>query len=383
MHTSHLLGVLIPAISALFSITFCVLWHKRKTLNYLLHVSLAFGLIAIGFTLKQFFLAREPLLNMFAVAACYVGAICLLISAAAARRQSKPGRKFLLSLGVLAVIGITASGASLEGLSDRSIVHNSILGALFLIGSYPLTKTLKQDMLDHILLWIFAAIGILFSLVSISIFRTPISLTPENYYDSAYWFLMNITIVLSMLAMAMTLSAMAALDLMRQIKADAEEDYLSGLLVRSAFTREVSKLTARAKTSCGAIVFDLDHFKHINDSFGHSVGDHVIQAVGQLVKKTAPSGAICGRLGGEEFGIVLPDTPLSLTYTFAERLRLAITQLVIESLPDDVSISASFGVTPHPAKQAFEKAYKNADKALYLAKQTGRNKVSQTLKEVA
>lgn len=383
MTIGHLLGIIVPVVSALFSLTFCVLWYRRKTMPYLLFVGISFGLIATGFTLKQYLLAREPALNILLVSTCYMSAICLLIAAAGQRRGVKGQGVFLTCLASAAIISTVVSSVLETDLSVRSILHNCIIGAVFLIGSFPLSKTKNPDILDRILLWVFTLIGVTFGLIVLSIRGASSGLTEANYYTSTYWFLTNISLVVWLVSLALILFAMTATDLMKKIRHAAEEDHLSGLLIRSAFTREVTALMDGTKINCGVILFDLDHFKQINDTYGHTAGDAVLERIGALVHDFTPANSICGRLGGEEFGIVLPGMPLAATRLFAEELRMAIMMLEIDGIPSHQRISASFGITLHDPQQPFEAAYKDADTALYEAKKSGRNKVSQLLKGVA
>ncbi len=383
METSHLLGLLVPAISGLFFVTFCILGYKRRALSYLLFVGLSFGLVGTGFGLKQFVLAPETLSTSLIVSACYVVAICLLTGAAAIRRAGKANLKLLVSLGLVTIMAIVTSTMAFENLSHRSIIHNTILAALFLIGTYPLTKLPNQDVLDRILLWAFLSVGITLSIISFTIFTAPTGLTTDNYYNSAYWFVLNVAVVTLMLAIAMALCGMAAIDVMREVQDFAESDFLSGLLIRSAFTREVAVISHTSDTICGIILFDLDHFKHINDAYGHSVGDNVIRAIGELVLRSVSEDAISGRLGGEEFAVVLPGFALTQTHLYAENLRQAIMRLNVDGLDANTRVTASFGITLQLPGQSFEQAYKEADLSLYQAKLNGRNRVNATQKDAA
>lgn len=383
MGVSHLLGLIVPMVSLLFSVTFCTLWARSKTASYLLPVGLGFGSFAAGFILRQFVLVGHSFLSLLIVSTCYVFAICWIIAAAGQRRQSKQQLKFLASIGFLAVTTTVVAGTLNLDLSYRSVIDTCVLGALFLSGAFHLSKTEGTDILDRILLRVLIGIGITLCVTAMSIFNMPAGLTPANYHSSLYWLLLNVALVVSLLSLAMTLFAMTAVDLMKKIQVAAEEDYLSGLLIRSAFTREVSSLAEGRAPISGVILFDLDHFKHINDTHGHTAGDNVIRAIGHLVRKQAPKHSICGRVGGEEFGIVLPNASLAEARLLAENLRAAIMMLKVEGLAMAPQISASFGVALHNSQNPFEMAYKDADNALYKAKQAGRNRVNLAMKDAA
>jgi len=120
------------------------------------------------------------------------------------------------------------------------------------------------------------------------------------------------------------------------------------------------------------IVIDLDHFKKINDHRGHYAGDRVLQNVGEILRAHTRSTDGLGRWGGEEFILVCPGATLSKASDLAEKLRHRIMQT--NFIPEDpLCVTASFGVATSPAGGSFEEAFQQADQALYLAKNRGRN----------
>lgn len=123
------------------------------------------------------------------------------------------------------------------------------------------------------------------------------------------------------------------------------------------------------------IFFDLDHFKEVNDNYGHRVGDEVLEELTELVARTNRSADIFARYGGEEFIILAPETNLAGALTHAERLRGAIEQFEFKTIGH---ISSSFGVTEFAAEtDNLETLLDRADKALYMAKEFGRNRVEK------
>lgn len=120
-------------------------------------------------------------------------------------------------------------------------------------------------------------------------------------------------------------------------------------------------------------MLDLDHFKRINDEYGHLIGDRALQAVAEILGQQVRVGDIVGRFGGEEFVILLSETPLQAAAETAERLRQQIEQHTVAALPEGVAITASIGVTEYLAREPIEAALSRADRALYRAKAAGRN----------
>jgi len=124
------------------------------------------------------------------------------------------------------------------------------------------------------------------------------------------------------------------------------------------------------------IMFDLDHFKLINDNYGHQCGDVVLIKISQLVQSLLRHCDLFGRYGGEEFAIILPETDLIGAKDVAMRIRQAIDETVIKFHNENIRISASVGVTTIDAKdKRYEDMINNADVALYRAKDAGRNLV--------
>lgn len=159
---------------------------------------------------------------------------------------------------------------------------------------------------------------------------------------------------------------------MRQL---ATTDPLTGLANRRSFTEVVTGILARSKRSgapLALIVADLDHFKRINDTFGHDTGDRVLREVAQVIKTLCRQGDHSARWGGEEFVILLPDTPASGAAHFAERLRQQIA--TIEIAPGQ-PVTLSQGLTLHQAADSLDDLLRRADAALYRAKELGRDRV--------
>lgn len=160
----------------------------------------------------------------------------------------------------------------------------------------------------------------------------------------------------------------------------AYSDPLTGLANRRAFIERASSELARTVRHHGMLsllMMDIDHFKRVNDTHGHGAGDLVLQAVSTVCEHTVRAGDLVGRMGGEEFAILLPDTDPERAMEIAERLREALAEH-ITTLEDGsaVNVTASLGVTTlQDHDSPFETLLGQADKALYSAKRQGRNRV--------
>ncbi|MDR5790594.1 MULTISPECIES: GGDEF domain-containing protein [Caballeronia] len=160
--------------------------------------------------------------------------------------------------------------------------------------------------------------------------------------------------------------------LAQQLAHRASHDALTGVLNRSAVIEQATK--ALRSTSAAMIVLDIDEFKRINDDFGHPTGDAVILGVVDCLRRIVRDQGFIGRVGGEEFTVLLPGHEPHSAALLAERMREAISDtLVVE--PVDRRITASFGISNNAAGTGFDIAYGLADAALYRAKRSGRNRV--------
>lgn len=168
--------------------------------------------------------------------------------------------------------------------------------------------------------------------------------------------------------------AMNELELRRLASTDA----LTGVASRRAFKDEAGKFVAlarRHRSALSCITLDLDHFKSINDTYGHAAGDQVLSAVSLLVPGQLRRTDLFGRLGGEEFAVLLPHTDQHRAYEAAEKLRLAIRTLKIPGSHPPIAVSASFGVASlDPVGDDIDSLLQKADEALYAAKRSGRNR---------
>jgi diguanylate cyclase (GGDEF)-like protein/PAS domain S-box-containing protein len=165
-------------------------------------------------------------------------------------------------------------------------------------------------------------------------------------------------------------------------KADQEKiirlatiDTLTGLYNRYEFNNKYRQELDRAKRynkDLSILMYDLDHFKKVNDEFGHDAGDSVLIRVSELVKQNIRAVDIAGRWGGEEFLVLLPEVAKDQARTVAEKLRRLIAEWDFER-PSQVTVS--FGVAQYEPGEDAEDLMRRLDKALYLAKENGRNRV--------
>ena len=150
----------------------------------------------------------------------------------------------------------------------------------------------------------------------------------------------------------------------------ASTDGLTGLINRRTLEGEVRSLKRRG-TQFTIVMADLDHFKLLNDTYGHEAGDKALRTFSQIVKDNARDGDITARFGGEEFVMLFPETPMDKAIACLDRLRESLATTLASG--DNPTFTASFGVTDSAAADTLEAMLKIADTALYEAKERGRN----------
>ncbi len=177
--------------------------------------------------------------------------------------------------------------------------------------------------------------------------------------------------------------AAAAIDLIELLEANrrlALQDGLTNLLNRRAFDDSLERAVAQASRAgqpLALLMIDLDHFKQLNDTYGHAAGDQALQAAAAEILHQVRGGDLAARYGGEEFAVILPDTDGAAAFRMAERLRAALAERVVKAGNEKIRITASCGASATDlGYHTPEELIHSADEALYASKETGRNRTS-------
>ncbi len=167
----------------------------------------------------------------------------------------------------------------------------------------------------------------------------------------------------------------------RELMNVASTDSLTNLLNRRAFTTMVEEYLSRVEESSvpsdGALlVVDVDHFKTVNDSYGHEYGDEALKLIARSISDTVRDTDLVGRIGGEEFGVFLPGQSPERISNVAERIRVAVddAEFIANGQPHHLTVSVG-GVTYNQSPVSFSELFRDADERLYRAKRNGRNRV--------
>ena len=215
-----------------------------------------------------------------------------------------------------------------------------------------------------------------------------VSVFAENYKsDTLSWSILDATVYeeIDVLSQSFYLMGEKISQLMEILESQAQYDHLTGLANRSYYfkrSQQILELMQRNKRVCSLIFLDIDKFKKVNDTYGHSVGDEVLSQLGKLLERNIRISDVAGRLGGEEFSIILPDTDSEGAQLLAERLRSHVQETPLPIGDKTLNITVSIGVAVYQGTgikinivEVLEELIKKADQAMYLAKQKGRNRV--------
>nr|WP_315488926.1 GGDEF domain-containing protein [uncultured Rhodoferax sp.] len=191
----------------------------------------------------------------------------------------------------------------------------------------------------------------------------------------------NLVLVMTLGLLVLAIVAawlLRTLQLKNRMRRSAQVDGLTQVINREHFIASARKAFRDVREPASLVLFDMDVFKAINDTYGHATGDWVLRTVCDTVQQQLPHTALLGRLGGEEFAICLPRHPSQEAFTLAERCRAAIAEIGAHPSGLNLEIRASFGVATSSihGPTSFEETLAAADKALYVSKNEGRNRVT-------
>lgn len=199
----------------------------------------------------------------------------------------------------------------------------------------------------------------------------------ENWQMNAvYGISTRLALNMILTGIALALIAVEVADTINELNDRIKNDALTAIYNRHGFDTHARAMLAEPGADAAAhclIVSDLDNFKAVNDTFGHAGGDAVICAFAKAIADATGVSGICGRMGGEEFSILLRHVDVTTARLFVETVRTRFAAEPIADLPAEARFTASFGITRVSGPGDLDAAYRRADRALYRAKDAGRN----------
>ncbi len=375
---AQILTFIIPGMMAIFAAVLFALWRTDPSRTYVLafaYWALAFcgGIILQG-AIPWNFAPYDILLFHWNAAI----AIIALIWGVAKRDGQRSPVAAMLALTALTT-PILYFARTYEVQSVLLISQNFNTGLLFALAAQSKWKTAPRNAGDRAIIWVFVALAGYAILRPNMTVLAQSQMSMEQYQDSVFASLNIVISALLALMLALSLIAMVALDNMRRDREVAVIDVLTNLLGRPAFESDVKAMLARGaqeRAPVSLIVCDIDHFKQVNDTFGHTAGDRVISHFGEIVTAKIRGTDIAGRIGGEEFCIAVWDCRGAPAARLADRIRLAVANSTRDGTSGLQAFTVSFGVAEALPGERYAALFERADHALYRAKKAGRNKVA-------
>lgn len=372
-----ILTLIIPIISMIFTCAFMALWWADRERWPVLAFAACFGSVACGVAINIWIIERTTALGIVAYHLVSMGGLVALMWGVAKRAHVKAPIGF--STISIALVSPWLWYAIETGQPDAMrLVQNTHSALITAIVAMCLWYGSKRNWADHTLMWV------LIALATFGFVRPALTLLlGASTGAGGQGFIILHAIHVLALATLLTLIALCLMasivyGTMQREREKATTDPLTGLANRAAFEDQASKMLERASDENAPIsllVGDIDNFKSVNDTWGHSAGDKVITTFGSLVSKRIRSDDLAGRIGGEEFCILIWNCDEAAAVSLGNRLRLALASAHIEGFSADQSFTASFGITQWQSGESYTQAFGRADQALYAAKRAGRNRV--------
>jgi diguanylate cyclase (GGDEF)-like protein len=370
-----LFDILTGAILALFFIVFITVFALNRHLH-------AAGWVAICFLCgitAQIIDKNRPVFSPYyidelAIPIYWAGFVAVIAAYASRVRENINKRAFALIIGT-GLIVLAATFGNPDYIPLRSIVMECVGGAILLMG-IPVLARSRRTLIEQILFWYniaAAIIGFVRALILVFDFAPAGFATSGNFYEIVFY----MTSAITAMAGANIIFIVMGVDMVSKHQHEAMIDPLTGLYNRRGMALVVSKAEAHDAQLLGRAVmlFDIDHFKRINDEFGHEAGDAVLAKIGATTAQLMEYHGRAARTGGEEFLMLFSAESSSVALVVAEHLRVAIGLLVHEHLPAGRRVTASFGIAFVREGETLKRTVRRSDAALYYAKDHGRNKV--------
>lgn len=369
-----------PGLAILLAIIFYALWLYQWKARYLQFIIAAFLLYGLGLGMQILQVPADYGVNALITATIYLSAMMFLCQGVLARHGQSIPYVFQLILSATVLVGIYYFYYVDRNLEARIYIL-SFGNGLVLLSCFPALGYLRRSkLIDKILYWTLVAFTLNFFV------RTPLTLimpvgTNSNHGFSftAFWLILQVSLLFFVIFLAVVLIMMVMHDHIDILRQERDEDALTGFLNRRGFFNSLEQIVVEdSARQRFVLVADLDHFKTINDTHGHAVGDEVLRIFANTIRKNLPKDDVMGRIGGEEFAFLL-NSPRTAEQALelANRLCSAVADARYTGISPSLNFTASFGLAPFFTP--IDHALQRADVLLYQAKSAGRNRVVANL----
>lgn len=366
--------LIIPACLLMLGIAFAMGGLMLRNQDFLRWIAVGYILPCVGLTVQSL-MTNQQLADWSVITAClYLFGIWAVAQGMAQRTGGSANPRLALLISGITLLLLFYYSQVDENLWMRIIVLNTGIGFIQMLVAKHFFRPISGDLLDRILTISYICI-IIYTLVRPAVIA--ISFSPDDLVElttSNYWLMMLSASLLLSLWLALLIVAVTVRDMVMEINDERYRDSLTHLLNRRGFFEAAKQFMSGGSTAhYFLLTCDIDHFKQVNDNWGHPAGDKVLQIVSKTISKNVRKGDLVSRFGGEEFVVFLRSMDINDAHKIAERIRQEIAATHYSVIP--AQVTASFGLVSISPGQDLQLALNHADERLYSAKQNGRNQV--------
>ncbi|MBB6427438.1 diguanylate cyclase [Sphingopyxis sp. JAI128] len=381
MTTAFVLGINM-SVAGIFAVAFAVVAAINPTARGAWWLALGYGtgIIYVGL---EFILAWQvdPTPVGIGIFLTFLLALSFALVGVALHYRALPPWRAMAAIWALTILAVPVIFSLTYGSTPRLALYQLPYVAMQALLGLVIWRSGRRQPLDLLLIALQAIAAAIYVAKPFIAAVIGTASAPQGYMATTYAAISQSGSVVTLMAIALVLLLVMMRDSTAEMIAHSETDTLSGVLNRRGFEHHAELALLRGGDAAVLVAADLDHFKTINDSFGHAAGDGVIAHFAAILADAAPSGAIVGRIGGEEFAVLIPGGLLPEGRAYAETVRAAFAAAQMPALGIDRGVTASFGVAQRSVDDRLFELSRRADAALYRAKSGGRNRVRVALGE--
>lgn len=379
-----------PAVAVIVAATFFLVWLYRRQYRYTLCFSVGFCAYAIAALMQILNIPYQGGLNALLTALIYAACIFLLSKGVLLRSGLRGGDSVYYLISAVVVLLVWYFFYIDRHTIARIYAQNFGYGLMVLIAAARIGALHSRRVIDRVLFWAVLLFGLhffirtaltvpisedLFQLEKLRSDGADVSIIYHVFRRSPFWQVLNFTVLIFGFMLALAFLAAVVVDIIDDLHHESTLDVLTGLSNRRGFGMRVRNLMQTGRQGPFSLVYcDLDHFKSINDTYGHAAGDRVLQCFASIIESELRRCDVSARFGGEEFVMLLAESKLENAGVFAERLRARLVSLQVEGL-ENHQVTASFGVVEVGHRETLDEAIHRADMMAYQAKNSGRDRV--------
>ena len=382
MTAAFVLGINM-SVAGVFAVAFAVVAATNRGARGARWLAAGYGMGIIYIAL-EFLLTRQvdPTPVGIGIFLVFLLALSFALIGAAHHYREQPPWRAMAAIWIVTILAVPVIFSLTYGSTPRLMLYQLPYVAMQSLLGLVIWRSGRRQALDLLLVALQVVAASIYLAKPFIAAVVGTASAPQGYMGTTYAAISQSGSVVTLMAIALVLLLVMMRDTTAEMIARSETDPLSSVLNRRGFEHHVGLALLGGGDAAVLVAADLDHFKAINDSFGHAAGDGVIAHFAAMLVHAAPPGAIVGRTGGEEFAVLIPDALLSDGRRYAETVRMTFAAAQLPVLGIDRGFTASFGVAQRATDDTLFELSRRADAALYRAKASGRNRVSVALGEL-